>query len=120
MERWVRSMSKETNESVFLNTGHPGDLVSFPTRRSSDLAAAVPPLSGVGAAHVVVTGAGRRRARGDRKSTRLNSSHEWISYAGFCLKKQNPWQSLFSLGQNRMTVALGDVTKHHVPIFFEH
>src|SRR5207247_4312438 len=22
----------------------------------------------------------------DRKSTRLNSSHEWISYAGFCLK----------------------------------
>src|SRR5207247_10248656 len=24
---------------------------------------------------------------GDRKSTRLNSSHEWISYAVFCLKK---------------------------------
>src|SRR5207247_6745904 len=23
----------------------------------------------------------------DRKSTRLNSSHEWISYAVFCLKK---------------------------------
>src|SRR6266536_737140 len=29
-----------------------------------------------------------RRARGDRKSTRLNSSHEWISYAVFCLKKK--------------------------------
>src|SRR5207247_9110254 len=29
-------------------------------------------------------GAGRR----DRKSTRLNSSHEWISYAVFCLKKK--------------------------------
>src|SRR5207247_8436293 len=28
------------------------------------------------------------RARGDRKSTRLNSSHEWISYAVFCLKKK--------------------------------
>src|SRR5438105_8163407 len=27
--------------------------------------------------------------RGDRKSTRLNSSHEWISYAVFCLKKKN-------------------------------
>src|SRR5438105_13323896 len=26
--------------------------------------------------------------RGDRKSTRLNSSHEWISYAVFCLKKK--------------------------------
>src|SRR5438105_8360903 len=25
----------------------------------------------------------------DRKSTRLNSSHEWISYAAFCLKKKN-------------------------------
>src|SRR5207247_2751785 len=26
----------------------------------------------------------------DRKSTRLNSSHEWISYAVFCLKKKKP------------------------------
>src|SRR5438105_11328507 len=25
----------------------------------------------------------------DRKSTRLNSSHEWSSYAVFCLKKKN-------------------------------
>src|SRR5438105_12451808 len=24
----------------------------------------------------------------DRKSTRLNSSHEWISYAVFCLRKK--------------------------------
>src|SRR5438105_6353101 len=29
-----------------------------------------------------------RGARRDRKSTRLNSSHEWISYAVFCLKKK--------------------------------
>src|SRR2546430_12387149 len=28
--------------------------------------------------------------RGDRKSTRLNSSHSQISYAVFCLKKKNP------------------------------
>src|SRR5438105_15336208 len=27
-------------------------------------------------------------AGADRKSTRLNSSHEWISYAVFCLKKK--------------------------------
>src|SRR2546421_613287 len=26
----------------------------------------------------------------DRKSTRLNSSHDQISYAVFCLKKKNP------------------------------
>src|SRR5271170_599560 len=28
------------------------------------------------------------RMSGDRKSTRLNPSHEWISYAVFCLKKK--------------------------------
>src|SRR2546421_2842754 len=33
--------------------------------------------------------AGERRAEvGDRKSTRLNSSHDQISYAVFCLKKK--------------------------------
>src|SRR2546421_11191546 len=31
---------------------------------------------------------GSRPARGDRKSTRLNSSHDQISYAVFCLKKK--------------------------------
>src|SRR5207247_4674088 len=30
----------------------------------------------------------RALAYRDRKSTRLNSSHEWISYAVFCLKKK--------------------------------
>src|SRR2546422_7953460 len=29
-----------------------------------------------------------RMSRGDRKSTRLNSSHGYISYAVFCLKKK--------------------------------
>src|SRR6266849_9769506 len=29
-----------------------------------------------------------RCSRRDRKSTRLNSSHEWSSYAVFCLKKK--------------------------------
>src|SRR5207247_8010485 len=29
----------------------------------------------------------RDQIEADRKSTRLNSSHEWISYAVFCLKK---------------------------------
>src|SRR2546427_5777247 len=32
--------------------------------------------------------AAHRRARRDRKSTRLNSSHSQISYAVFCLKKK--------------------------------
>src|SRR5207244_7825110 len=30
-----------------------------------------------------------RHPAGDRKSTRLNSSHQIISYAVFCLKKKN-------------------------------
>src|SRR2546422_5828284 len=35
---------------------------------------------------------GRRDAAGDRKSTRLNSSHGYISYAVFCLKKKKKKQ----------------------------
>src|SRR2546430_8508025 len=43
------------------------------------------------------SGGGRRvsahgRPRGDRKSTRLNSSHSQISYAVFCLKKKKQKQ----------------------------
>src|SRR5207247_9789749 len=34
-------------------------------------------------------GSMRRDEQRDRKSTRLNSSHEWISYAVFCLKKNS-------------------------------
>src|SRR6476469_10510209 len=40
-------------------------------------------------------GRGGLRGRGDRKSTRLNSSHRCISYAVFCLTKQK--SSFFDL-----------------------
>src|SRR2546430_7029027 len=36
-----------------------------------------------------LAGSGFRTSPGDRKSTRLNSSHSQISYAVFCLKKKN-------------------------------
>src|SRR5206468_11853203 len=96
---------------------HPRDPPPFPTRRSSDLRRDVPrrqpPVDQperrddeVGALRRVPRD--RRRvveqhevpARldgaalggtvkpGDRKSTRLNSSHDQISYAVFCLKKK--------------------------------
>src|SRR5207247_2840941 len=42
-----------------------------------------------------------RQLRRDRKSTRLNSSHEWISYAVFCLKKKK--KSLTQKVQDRQT-----------------
>src|SRR5258708_31406535 len=42
-----------------------------------------------GVEHTVgVSGQSRARASIDRKSTRLNSSHQIISYAVFCLKKK--------------------------------
>src|SRR2546430_13322354 len=37
---------------------------------------------------------GRSGGDGDRKSTRLNSSHSQISYAVFCLKKKKTIQSM--------------------------
>src|SRR5256885_12993925 len=37
---------------------------------------------------VLLSGANEDGAQGDRKSTRLNSSHLVISYAVFCLKKK--------------------------------
>src|SRR5206468_11593447 len=90
---------------------HPA-LPSFPTRRSSDLDAlrahhralarryATWPPPGQGDArryalrhaliHRAEAGdwADAWRLAGDRKSTRLNSSHDQISYAVFCLKKK--------------------------------
>src|SRR5207247_9927022 len=89
---------------VFLYVARaPRALHSFPTRRSSDL----PPTGPVFLALpgdilkneadidlLAPTRVGASRSmsasflRIDRKSTRLNSSHEWISYAVFCLKKK--------------------------------
>src|SRR5207247_5467777 len=39
----------------------------------------------------------RCRSDEDRKSTRLNSSHEWISYAVFCLKKKTKYHTTYSI-----------------------
>src|SRR5438034_7138265 len=83
-------------------------LHSFPTRRSSDLVEQ--PTGGQGnVAHDFTLNARAGSAReeavvrvfvvkflgdfGDRKSTRLNSSHTVISYAVFCLKKKKQRKS---------------------------
>src|SRR5438034_9762876 len=81
--------------------GDHRDLHSFPTRRSSDLygTGAESPVSerargrqararGDRAGGTADVRGFRRRQTGDRKSTRLNSSHTVISYAVFCLKKK--------------------------------
>src|SRR5690349_23970487 len=66
----------------------------FPSRRSSDLAlrrsikreCRAPELAYLYSFYAFLYGL--RRIQGDRKSTRLNSSHVEISYAVFCLKKK--------------------------------
>src|SRR5436305_11489836 len=74
---------------------HLRDLLSFPTRRSSDLISneALRKAEGFveqeeGAANRLIGWAGIIVTVIDRKSTRLNSSHVRISYAVFCLKKK--------------------------------
>src|ERR1039457_4306481 len=52
----------------------------------------------------------RQRARTDRKSTRLNSSHLVISYAVFCLKKKK------ELSTCRQRCSFGTITTTHWPI----
>src|SRR5258708_19058199 len=47
----------------------------------------------------------RRAAYRDRKSTRLNSSHQIISYAVFCLKKKKK-------KNKKQEITLGDAAKH--------
>src|SRR5438045_7128763 len=67
------------------------DLLSFPTRRSSDLPfVELDPAPGRAGDRLERLGPVRRTnsVELDRKSTRLNSSHLGISYAVFCLKKK--------------------------------
>src|SRR5207247_10561776 len=81
---------------------HPA-LHSFPTRRSSDLPQNFWAWFLLGVCHDRLTQYEEAAAcystsialnGRDRKSTRLNSSHEWISYAVFCLKKKKKSKSL--------------------------
>src|SRR5437762_11385107 len=89
----------------FYSSGAHRDLHSFPTRRSSDLYDQQIPATvlrlgnpsqedelakiGVQLAGGALMKDARVVVKGDRKSTRLNSSHRCISYAVFCLKKKN-------------------------------
>src|SRR2546422_3881159 len=44
----------------------------------------------------------------DRKSTRLNSSHGYISYAVFCLKKKNKPTEKKTIFVNQLEVEIGN------------
>src|SRR5438552_12820068 len=79
-------------DSIFFCSRDHRHLHSFPTRRSSDLLK----LSArggrmIGKGSVLIAAAIKTEPFPiDRKSTRLNSSHQIISYAVFCLKKKKP------------------------------
>src|SRR5690242_21614559 len=60
----------------------------------------------------------RDRSRdGDRKSTRLNSSHMSISYAVFCLKKKNKIKNLITKLNDFTAVNGFPSTNTTIPIF---
>src|SRR2546422_10200617 len=69
----------------------PGAAARRREDRSARRAAAAGERAGAdGPEPTAVDGVARAAGRaGDRKSTRLNSSHGYISYAVFCLKKKN-------------------------------
>src|SRR5690349_22471063 len=65
-------------------------------------------------------GAARARRAGDRKSTRLNSSHVEISYAVFCLKKKNHLTQALAakLGYEHVAITCIQVCFHVIGIVF--
>src|SRR6266536_258328 len=54
----------------------------------------------------------------DRKSTRLNSSHEWISYADFCLKKKKTMKEEGNIIKKQKNKQLKSNNKHNILLTF--
>src|SRR2546422_5238004 len=57
---------------------------------------------GTRTARILEDRASARLVKRDRKSTRLNSSHGYISYAVFCLKKKKARQTMRDAVQSRI------------------
>src|SRR2546427_2981764 len=53
-------------------------------------------------------------APGDRKSTRLNSSHSQISYAVFCLKKKKKPHNLLKNTNNNVQLTPRSILTHNI------
>src|SRR2546429_4116888 len=50
----------------------------------------------------------------DRKSTRLNSSHGYISYAVFCLKKKKTNRKPIQQSQTEHNIRISSELMHHI------
>src|SRR5947208_10162561 len=98
-ERQATTLSRRSIRRIpvffFALYAYHGALHSFPTRRSSDLLVKwqADQIEKRRADHVLSHRPHEEQPRPatgrDRKSTRLNSSHQITSYAVFCLKKKN-------------------------------
>src|SRR2546429_6281480 len=64
-------------------------------------------------AQTVIHIPGLRKLFEDRKSTRLNSSHGYISYAVFCLKKKKKHRRALFLIHHNATYTSHSHTAHH-------
>src|SRR2546428_3378962 len=77
------------HDALPISTGLPGRRALAPhSSRTARVAPRIPHRTPPRAAPVAPRWCRRRTVSGDRKSTRLNSSHDQISYAVFCLKKK--------------------------------
>src|SRR5258708_21961769 len=77
-----RSAASEARNSTVVSRCFPSGVLSFLANCVGSLVADV---------DFERKHSGREAAREDRKSTRLNSSHQIISYAVFCLQKKKRW-----------------------------
>src|SRR5689334_24320353 len=84
--------------TLFRSACHQGEGAAAPHRSpapTQDIRTRQRPGQDVGlGASPDAQGLERRHGQGDRKSTRLNSSHSSISYAVFCLKKKNKQRNI--------------------------
>src|SRR5207302_4641093 len=98
MVNWEGSVPKELHLSTGCHACENLWGISHGPARPSVSAMAKPKLCN---SSVVLEPASRVRSpsvrRGDRKSTRLNSSHVKISYAVFCLKKKKQYKIILTL-----------------------
>src|SRR2546422_7444378 len=87
---WYPILSSGVNRAVLEVSGQrvavPQDLVEVRDKRPDRFTVVYRTYDDPNPARGTRADAGRRY--GDRKSTRLNSSHGYISYAVFCLKKK--------------------------------
>src|SRR2546421_2814274 len=76
--------------------------------------------------HLRARQAGWPRVLADRKSTRLNSSHDQISYAVFCLKKKTESDFTFAVDPRPpqldpdVPLVVGYPSNHQAPIITQH